>query len=389
MAVLTGDFPCGDCKNVRVTEKGIECGEYPEKNPYRDDAGFGFRARLTGDPGERVTITLHAPKYDPRLAGRDRTYWFVHSFAEVAAEAFFMSEDEINWNRIENVTKDDWSFTFSVEVPAGGSLELSLRLPYTGKALRQLCEEFAAYLVPLCKTELGEDVPMFRFGSGKNVIWLQANQHVSEVYGTHSLTALMRRLTENGVDLKDYSFFVIPSVAVDLMLNGTPRIEHEENINRNWGHPTQPETIAITELHKKLAAEGYRLLVMTDMHNGWCRAGDSGGNYVEYNRGFISDEYWFRRIRFSNALLGSLDYERPDKLWWHDYAEIRTFCSYGSQVYGSLCSTMEYSYYELWDRALGCYVPVTQERLWRIGRELADFLLSYEFDTDYEQGEQI
>lgn len=393
MARITGNIPGGCCANIQEIPGGFSCTpDYGPDGPGKNRAHcYKWYCRVDGTPGETVTLRLTLPEYDPRTAERDWGYWFVHSFAEVAEQAFFTGSDELHWRHVDpaDVEKDGFVFTLRVTLPECGYLFVSLCIPFTAKALKSLCEEFAAYKVPLCSSGLGQDVPMFRFGSGKNVIWLQANQHVTEVSGSNALTALMRRLAEPGTDLKDFSFFVIPSVAVDKIMNDVDRINYGEDINRNWGHLDQPETAAIHALHEKLIAEGCRLLVMIDMHNGWCRAGDSGGNYTEYTRGFISDEYWFRRVRFAKALLASTDYERPDKLWWNDYGEIKTFFKYGSQNYRSLCSTMEFSRYELWNRAEEAYEPVTQEGLERVGRELADFLLSYDYDLDYEQGEEI
>ena len=85
-------------------------------------------------------------------------------------------------------------------------------------------------------------------------------------------------------------------------------------------------------------------------------------------------------MRYTHALLSALDYEKPDKIWWHDFPPIRTFNQYGSQTYGALCSTYEFSRYQIWNRAKGDYDPLTQEALVKLGKQYAQFLLTYDFE---------
>ena len=58
---------------------------------------------------------------------------------------------------------------------------------------------------------------------------------------------------------------------------------------------------------------------------------------------------------------------------------IECFFDYGSENHRALCTTMEFSRYEIWSRAEQRYVPVTQERLETMGRQYADFLLHYDY----------
>ena len=389
MAVMTGDFLGGNCDNIQYFPDRIECTPLISEGARRSgmvNHTYMWRALITGEPGEKVNVTVRWPRYDVSTVDKEKNqYWYVHSFAEVVKDAFYYGEDELNWTRIEDVEKKDYDFSFTLTLPESGKLYAGANLPFTAKALNALTEEFAAYKVPLCRSARGVDIPMFRFGTGKNVIWLQANQHEVEVSGSHALTGLMRYLVRPDTDLGNFSFFIIPSVAVDFVMLGKNIVDTGENINRNWGHRDMIETAAIHEKLQSLQRDGCRLLVMTDMHNGWCREDDSGGNYTEFTRGFVSEAYWQRRIRFAKALLSTVDYERPDKIWWHDFGPIRTFNMYGSQTYSALCSTMEFSRYEIWDQKKGGYVPVTQERLYRMGEQLAKFLLSYDYDLNYEQ----
>lgn len=384
MAVMTGKFPGGYCENIRHYSDRIECT--PVVSPRALETGLTnniheWRCLLWGEEGERVHIVLHWPPFDPDRVDKTGTvYWFVESFAGVAADTVFTGTDELTWTRLESgIRRDGWDFHIDVTLPAGGKLYVSVNLPFTLKALEKLCAEFADWRFPLGKTAGGLDIPAFRFGTGKRVVWLQANQHVTETGGCYVLWSLMRELVKPETDLRDFSFFVIPSVSVDKMLGDGGYPELKTDVNRDWMDFQHPETQAISAYLRSLAEDGYEILVMTDMHNGWCRPEDSGGNITEYNHGFIDNAYWERRVKYTRAVLAALDYENPEKIWWHDRPLPRTFERFGTETYGAYCSTYEFSRFQLWDRALGAYVPLSQEGLMRVGRQYAQFLLNYEF----------
>ena len=384
MAVMTGKFPGGCCTDIRHYSDRIECA--PQVSPGLLKSGMTnshheWRCLLWGEEGEKVHIVLHWPPFDPDKVDKSANeYWFVESFAGVAADIVFTGTDELTWTRLEEgVRRDGWDFHIDVTLPAGGKLYVSVNLPFTLKALDRICEEFKDYRFRLGKTAGGLDIPAFRFGTGKRAIWLQANQHVTEIGGCYVLWSLMRELVKPETDLRDFSFFVVPSVSVDKMIGDGTYPEYKENINRDWLEFRQPETKAISDYIRSLTEDGYTMLVMTDMHNGWCRPEDSGGNITEYNHGFIDNEYWERRVKYTRAVLAALDYENPEKIWWHDRPVPRTFERYGSETYRAYCSTYEFSRFQLWDREKGAYVPLSQEGLMRIGVQYAKFLLRYDF----------
>ena len=102
---------------------------------------------------------------------------------------------------------------------------------------------------------------------------------------------------------------------------------------------------------------------------------------MEYNDGAADPQYLARRRAFQRAMLAACDFEKPETFWWHDKNPngIETFFDYGTENYRALCTTMEFSRYEIWNRAMNAYVPLTQERLETMGRQYADFLLHYEY----------
>ena len=383
MAFITGKVPGSCVDNIENYADRIECT--PKVNAAVLSRGLTnghheFRCLAVGTAGEEVHIVVHWPEYDVDSADRSNEYWFVESFYGVADQVVFTGTDELHWQRIETVWKDGWDLHIKVTLPEEGHLYVSVNLPFTVKALQQVCDRFAPWRVTVGKTAGGMDIPAFRFGTGKKVIWLQANQHVTEVCGCHVLASLMEYISDPAVDLKDYTFVVIPSVSVEKMFMDQEYPEYPVNINRDWGTRKQPETKAIHDYLQGMAAEGYEILVMVDMHCGWCRVGDSGGNITEYNHGFIPNDYWERRMRYTHALLSALDYEKPDKIWWCDFPPVQTFFQYGSQLYGALCSTYEFSRFQIWNREKGDYDPLSQEALEKLGKQYAKFLLSYDFE---------
>ena len=384
MALMTGLFPGGDCDNIRYYADRIECT--PALKKYEIESGtinmhYNWRCRLIGKSGETVRVLMHWPPYDPEKSPKTHVYWYVQSFGLVAERAMFTSEDELTWEPLTNVRKTGFDFDFTVTLPESGRLSVSVNLPFSLAELEKVCREYAPWRVPVAETRAGFDIPAFRFGQGKRVIWLQANVHTIEVSGCHALVGAMRYLREHIDEIRDYSFFIIPSFIVDGLYGDMDKPEQKKDINRDWGTLTNPENQRIDAFIRGLVADGYEMLVMTDMHNGWCDPSTSGGNLVEYNDGAAEPEYLERRRAFQRAMLAACDFEKPETFWWHDKNPngIETFFDYGTENYRALCTTMEFSRYEIWNRAMNAYVPLTQERLETMGRQYADFLLHYEY----------
>ncbi len=386
MASILTNFPGACCTDIQYFPDRIECAPKLREDQLRTGLTnhcYDFRCLITGEAGETVKLIAHWPRYDmDKVDHVKHVYWFVQSFYNVAWKAVYTSEDGLEWTRLPDVPHENFDLFITVTLPESGKLYVSVNLPFTLEALEQICEKFAPWRIRLGKTIGGNDLPIFRFGTGDKVIWLQANQHVNEVCGCHTLASLMEVLADPATDLTGFTFYVLPSVSVEKMDRtlSLPPMDHD--INRDWFLREHPEVIACHNELQRLQAEGKRLLVMIDMHNGWCRASDSGGNITEFNRGFVEDDYRNRRLRFTRAMLASCDYEDPDKIWWCDVTGTGTFFQYGSQTYESLCYTYEFSRFALYDREAGAYVPLTQEGLRRFGRQFARFLLEYDYDTD-------
>ncbi|MDY6314684.1 MAG: M14 family zinc carboxypeptidase [Clostridia bacterium] len=384
MALMTGFFPGGDCNNIELYDDRIECT--PALTKFEIESGtinmhYNWRCRIIGKPGERVHVIMHWPPYDPEKSKKEHVYWFVQSFGLVAERAMYISEDEIHWKHFTDVKKTGFDFDFTVTLPESGRLSAAVNIPFSVEELEALCAEYKDFRVKVAETRAGFDIPAFRFGNGKKVIWLQANVHTIEVSGSHALVGAMRYLKAHIDEIKDYSFFVIPSVTVDGLYGDMARKEQHTDINRDWGKLTNPENINIDRFIRGLAADGYEMLVMTDMHNGWCDPSESGGNLTEFNPGQFDDDYQARRLKFQRAMLAACDFEKPETFWWHDKNPngIECFFDYGSENYHALCTTMEFSRFEIWDRASESYVPVTQELLEKMGTQYADFLLHYKY----------
>jgi hypothetical protein len=371
MAFATTKFPGGAGEDIK---------SYPDRIEIL--AEKGLRCLLVGTPGEEIPVVLRWLPQDGKPVDRTaKKYWYVQPFFRVADRAIFTSEDELTWTRVEQVKKGDWQMEVRVTLPSSGKLFLSVKLPFTLKMLEQVCEKFAPWRVTVAKTAGGLDMPAFRFGTGNKLLWLQANQHVIETSGSYVLSSLMEVLADPATDLKDFTFVVIPSVSVEKMIGDCSFPELAHNINRDWTKRLHPEVQGIHACIQKELAAGKELELLIDMHNGWCRESDSGGNITEYNHGFIEDAYWERRLRFTRAMLAACDYEHPEKIWWVEPSDGSTCFQYGSLDYETLSYTYEFSYFKMYDRAKGDYVPLTQEHLLKLGRQMAAFLLSYDFDA--------
>ena len=127
MAVMTGKFPGGCCTDIRHYSDRIECA--PQVSPRLLENGMTnshheWRCLLWGEEGEQVHIVLHWPPFDPDKVDRKANeYWFVESFAGVAADIVFTGTDELTWTRLEKgVRRDGWDFYIDVTLPAGGKL---------------------------------------------------------------------------------------------------------------------------------------------------------------------------------------------------------------------------------------------------------------------------
>ncbi len=384
MALVTGLFPGGDCDNIVNYGDRIECT--PALKKYEIESGtinmhYNWRCRIVGKPGEKVRIILHWPEYDPEKSPKQHVYWYVQSFGLVAERAMYTSSDEIHWERLTDIKKTGFDLDFTLTLPESGKLSAAVNIPFSLDELDKICEEYKDYRIKVADTRAKFDIPTFRFGNGKKVIWLQANVHTIEVSGSHALVGAMRYLKKHIDEIKDYSFFIIPTVTVDQLYGDMVFNGNITDINRDWGKLTNPENIHIDTFIRSLVKNGYEMLVMTDMHNGWCDMSESGGNLTEFKPGQFDDDYQARRLKFQRAMLASCDFEQPEQLWWHEKNPngIECFFDYASENYHALATTMEFSRFEIWDRATHRYIPVTQPLLEKMGEQYADFLLHYEY----------
>ena len=373
MAFITGKTLQGNCGDVLYTGNGhYTCGPIPDApgvDPRATDH-INFYAKIEGEVGEIVHLDLQYPIFDESLCGFRK--YRTDPFFTVAHRFIYVSNDELNWERVENVEidRDAWTLHFSLTLTAPVCF-VSVNYFYTVRMYQALREAMA-------KTEFTEEkvIGLSRDGQKmylykvtdpsvpvqkKQLVYLQGAQHCCEFGGPHLIDAMLRYLnsgTEEARELlRRYEFHMTPIVSVADWAAGNKDVRLADP-NTVWDALSTPEVKSVDAYLQSLAKKPALLI---DLHN--------ARRNIILIADYLSAEQIEQQLRFASLLCERCDYISPEKpLSRKNEEKYATFRQYAWKNYG--CGfTIELSRFSFYDRATKQEIPLSKERFARLGRQ--------------------
>jgi len=373
MAFITGKTLQGNCGSVVYTENGhYRCGPVPDVpgvDPRATDH-ITFYAKIQGAVGEIVKLDIQYPIFDEQLCG-PRKYQ-TKPFFTVAHRCVYVSNDELDWKRVENVEvdKDAWTLRLSLTMTEPVCF-VSVNYFYTVKmfeALRGAMAEADCVeekVVGLSRD--GQKIYLYKVTDPavpeeeKKIVYLQGAQHCCEFGGPHLLDAMLRYLSGGSEEahglLRKYEFHITPVFSVADWTEGK-KDELLADPNIVWDTLASPEVKAIDTYLRGLAKKPALLI---DLHN------------ARRNLFFITD-YPFgdtvaEQLRFASLVGKYCDYISREDISKVPPSKYANFRAYAMENYGR-GYTFELSRFGFYDRAAGREIPLSKESFTKFGMQL-------------------
>ena len=402
MAYITGQTEQGCCLPVKyLGNDTYECepdvGELHKKHKIYNDYHM-FYAKIVGKKGEKVNINLKWPQYDPALVSEEYQSWSSYSadwpsFFPTVKEVLYLSEDEINWGRIENTEQKDDTIYISFIMTAD-VMYISSTLHYTLKNYQNLFDTVESsdkvQVITLGKAYDGSDFMTFVAtdflvpATDKKTVYIQAAQHCHEHTGCHVCDYMLRYFASGKSDdiLKKYIFRITPVVDVFGWKLGKQTNPNRcdslgFNYNRDWKDFTLPEVKAIDEYIRKCMADGEKFCFLADIHGGTGNENDyQSGAYISINSN-ASDEIIEKQKTFIDMVRAKCDYLNPeDEGYIIGEGAEGLFSRYSQMNYGPTF-TFEISMSKIWDRAAKRRFPNSQASYKRFAEQLTEVIAEY------------
>lgn len=396
MAYITGQTEQGCCLAAKYLGDGVyECapdvGELHRTHKIYNDYHMWY-AKITGKKGERVTIRLNWPHFDPEAVSEEYKNWASYStewpsFFHVVKDVLYYSTDRVTWTRIEGAYEEGDIVVFSLELPSD-KCYVCATLHYTVKQF-ELLEKTAEASEFMQIANLGEgwngdsllsfvatdfSVPV----SEKKTVYLQGMQHCQEHAAgllCHNMLMYLASGCEEAKEImKRFIFRITPVVDITGWRLGAEAhplraASMEFNYNRDWDKFEIPEVKLIADYLEGLKANGENFVFLADVHGGTGDENDySSGAGIAF--GGISEERTEHQKRFVDLVRANCDYLNPAETHYGIGKGVESmFRRYADMNLGP-AYTYEVSMSKMWDRAAGRRFPNTPEAFSRLGGQM-------------------
>lgn len=373
MAFITGKTLQGNCGSVVYTEDGHYCcSPIPDKpgvDPRATDH-INFYAKIQGEVGEVVNLDIEYPVFDEQLCGPRK--YSAAPFFTVAHRCVYVSNDELDWTRVENVEVDSdaWTLRFSLTLTAPVCY-VSVNYYYTVRMYEELRKAMAKAdfveekVVGLSRD--GQKLYLYKITdpsvpeTEKKIVYLQGAQHCCEYGGPHLIDAMMRYLTgrSKAADalLRKYEFHMTPIVSVADWAEGN-KDELLADPNTVWDTKSVPEVKAIDAYLRGLEKKPSLLI---DLHN-------ARENYFFINASLPAERVE-EQLCFASLVSKYCDYITLDNISRKGCSKYANFREYGWENFG--CGyTFELSRFGFYDRAAGRELPLSKLSFTKLGMQL-------------------
>jgi predicted deacylase len=263
IAVLDADFSGGGMASCRVQGDKFIVQIDPENDPINPSPWYAFRvtSKKTNSKNTaniKIQYSLHKHRYQPKVSTNLRRWEYLDQ------KRYSVSED---------------------------GQEISIFLPLSKKVTYLSAQElfvnnhYAALLKTLDKKEhttlsvIGhskEQRPLYLATShakkSKKAILLVGRQHPPEITGALAMDSFIKRIMADDTLAKEFrsefNIFMVPNMNPDGVEHGFWRSNvGQQDLNRDWGPFTQPETQAIQALLGSLDDQSVELKLFLDFHS--------------------------------------------------------------------------------------------------------------------------
>lgn len=400
------EFDGGTPTLVRQTgERAVRC------EPIATRSGsqwFYWCVRVDGlDEGEMGEVELVWPrKWTPEdlpdgLEDEIKHRMTAHdNFADVLPTQVHRGADMDHWTKVEGVEKVG-ERAVRVEIEGSGDpVYLTTQIPYLHRHHETLLALIDAS-EPGSVREIGQSqsglplrtVVLDTTGVDPGVVptvYLQAYQHLTEFSGLHVLDAMLRFLVspEGAACREKLNWQITPCVDMDglhygvayHMVENFPKTHlRAKNPNRDWRDREWPEVVAVCDFLTDQVAGGRQYVAGLDLHNGWWKTVAPAACYTVFHEDEAEPDYIERQKDLIRHLYRNTDHVDPaEEHFWAHQTGGRTMTTAFKEISGGgLASTVEFSRFIWWDRAVGAYVPAEVGHPERFGRDLAVALADY------------
>ena len=170
-----------------------------------------------------------------------------------------VSHNLIHWQWTHSKVENGFSYTFHPKE----KVYFSFCFIYSDQMLRNFLKEHNIEAETLCLSRKGRPVPLFRIGTGENVILFTSRHHACESTGTFLMQGIAEECLKN--PLKEFSFLFVPFVDYDGVMDGDPgknRYPHDHNRDYGTEPAIYPEVRALRDL-----ADSGRVYAAFDLHS--------------------------------------------------------------------------------------------------------------------------
>ena len=339
MAFITGKTLQGNCGEVLYKGDGrYVCGPIPDVpgvDPHATDH-VNFYAKIEGEIGEVVHLDIQYPSFDESLCGFRK--YRTAPFFTVAHRCVYVSCDELNWTRVEDVESDADNWTLHLHLTLTSTVFfVSVNYFYTVRMYRALQEAMSdakfteEKVIGLSRD--GQKIYLYKVTDPsvpteeKQIVYMQGAQHCCEFGGPHLLDALLRYLNSGTKEvqalLRKYEFHITPVVSVADWAAGNVNVLLADP-NTIWDTLHTPEVKAIDSYLKSLDKKPALLL---DLHN-------ARRNIILIGD-YLPAEQVEEQLRFAALLLERCDYISPVKtLLRRSEEKYALFSKYASTNFG-------------------------------------------------------
>ncbi|MHC1695911.1 MAG: M14-type cytosolic carboxypeptidase [Eubacteriales bacterium] len=347
---ISTDFPGGNIDVISV-ENDVVC----IKPQFRDTSckWFYWAFKVSGAAGRTMTFDLSPLPF-------------------VGYHGPAVSHDLDNWSWAGGIDGySRFSYTFKEDED---SVYFAHDMLYSIKRFDSFIKRTGLHTETLCVSEKGREVPVVRFGKGKDVILLTARHHCCESTGSYVLEGVLEELMRDPI--QNYTVMAVPFVDIDGVAQGDQgkcRKPHDHNRD----YTASPIYSCVRSIKALIADNPVRYAF--DLHSPWHFSGRNDKLFFVRGREEDMDKYLLLGELFERESGGAaMKYSReddidPNKEWnTREDGPLMSFSGYCEGREGmELALSTETTYFGLHDDI------VSQDKLVRSGWAFARALREY------------
>lgn len=350
--------------------------------------------KIEAEAGQHITLDIDWPTSCPGDAEEQFKKWNIagwhpHNLVCFADRFFFISTDQLTWEKLTNITVKNNHIIIELDMPADVAY-ISATYQYTYSMLTQLIRdvESSPYvkILELCRGDDGEPMRLFRItdasvdNTEKKHVFMEAGVHCTETIGSHVIDSMIRYLCEGGRDacelLKKTVYHLIPVVDVSAWRQGIQAGSCKnklKNMNRDFGTFCSDETRSIDAYINAIRC-GKDSIFLCDMHGGWPGTTDNPDTVASWFS--ICSDLPTESLCLTDKIFDALTDPRCSFIQRTHGVRVNMQDMGATTMHGYFCRlgynafNIEMSYTTVYDSVVNALIPISKNPLWYAGRHL-------------------